>query len=118
MSLQQKLERMKSINVSDDYKQALDDVIDILDQEEKCYCNAWGMPRIRPELKEFMLACEAELKRHDAIKGDSWKNMSLRELEGLFNEHYAEWLNTLEGDYLAEGYIDIANLAMMLWHRG
>jgi hypothetical protein len=111
MSLQQKLEKLKHIKFSEDYKQAIDDIIAILDNEEKCYWSQWNMPRIRPELKEFMLACEAELKRHDVEKGDSWKTMPVEELIDLFAKLTNEYCHK------ADDYIDIANGAMMVWYR-
>ncbi len=125
MSLQQRLEKMKkNYRISDPedkligYNQAIDDVILTLDQEENNYCQEWNMPKIRPELKEFMLACEAELKRHDTEKGDSWKEMELPSLITLFSVAMANWYDKpIKSQENNDQLIDIANFAMMLWYR-
>lgn len=68
---------------------------------------------IRPELLEFMLECESVLRKHDLIKGDSWKTMTLNDLYYLLATQIQEWQNTCDPKEL----INITNVTMMLWNR-
>ena len=64
------------------------------------------MNNIRKEVMEFAEAMEKELRRHDKKKGESWKKLSLFEIEKRI----------LRTSYTAcnEGQdIDIANYCMM-----
>lgn len=74
------------------------------------------MVLVRREIKAFAFQMEMEMRRHDPKKGDSWKTMNLGELRTLFSKSHRNWLWSLT-DNERHQLIDIANLAMMLWHR-
>ena len=76
---------------------------------------------LRPEVREFADEMERELRRHDPKKGDSWKSMDYVTLyDGLVSvidklddlEHGIETHKQERSEL-----VDLANLAMMLWHR-
>jgi len=72
---------------------------------------------MRPEIEQFAEEMEKVMLRHDAEKGDSWKELPIEHLEAGLNNEVDE-LN-LSSDYWGEMQecIDIANYAMMLFHR-
>lgn len=74
---------------------------------------------IRPEIMAFAEAMEAMMARHDEKKGDSWKTMSEEDLIDLMGEHVENWWNDYEygSDIPPDDYVDIANIAMMIWHK-
>jgi len=77
----------------------------------------------RREIQEFAEAMEEVMQKHDAEKGDSWKSMPLHTLEHLLLSEVREWnasrLRHIDGENhpKEKEVIDIANIAMMLWHR-
>ena len=75
----------------------------------KCYID----DEPRPEILEFAKAMEATMKKHDARKGNTWKAMSLKELDQLFNNEIEE--ATINGD--RSEWVDVANFCMMIWNR-
>jgi len=72
---------------------------------------------MRKEIKEFAEVMEKEMQRHDPKKGDSWKSMPIEGLKDILEGAIEDY--RYAGDYWEEmeELIDIANLAMMLWHR-
>lgn len=75
---------------------------------------------LRKDVRIFAEEMEYELRRHDPKKGDSWKDMSPFELIFLLDKEYLE----LDREWIAgdkkrmrEELIDLANIAMMVWHR-
>jgi len=76
-------------------------------------------PKPRTEILTFADAMEAEMSRHDAEKGDSWKECDINELSDGMGEAVEQWWNNYEYGYEqdADHYLDIANFCMMLWHR-
>lgn len=80
---------------------------------------------IRPDVLKFAYAMEMTLRKHDAKKGDSWKSCEISFLEQKLDEEYKEYVNESAKFYhwepvsetAAFELIDIANMAMMLWHR-
>jgi hypothetical protein len=79
-----------------------------------------GPPILREEIKDFADAMELVLRKHDKEKGDSWKDMSPFDLLYILEKEYleldGEWV---EGDKerMRAELIDVANIAMMIWHR-
>ena len=72
----------------------------------------------RSEILAFADAMEVEMARHDAEKGDSWKEMDLPSLITLFSKAMAEWYDyKINSEDNINQLIDIANLAMMLRWR-
>lgn len=78
------------------------------------------MPIIyRFELREFADEMERELRKHDPKKGDSWRTMG----EVVLYEQLVDVFEKLENlDHKnprqeRSELVDLANLAMMLWHR-
>jgi hypothetical protein len=107
-----------------------------IEQATKKFNEAWVLENnleclntqnIRPEIMEFAIAMEAEMARHDAEKGDSWKFVF------MLADYYADKLGLLLGclekikesqtetefneEILAHEAIDIANYCMMIWHK-
>ena len=73
--------------------------------------------KMRAEIQEFAEAMEKEMQRHDPEKGDSWKSMPIKDLEEILDGVIEDY--RYAGDYWEgmEELIDVANIAMMLWHR-
>lgn len=69
---------------------------------------------IRPEILFFAKQMEKVMKRHDAVKGDSWKCMSDKELLDKLEEEYHE----AEGGIFAKEYLDVGLVCMMLFWNG
>ena len=72
---------------------------------------------MRPEVEQFAEEMEEVMQKHDAEKGDSWKSMPIKDLEEILEGVIEDY--RYAGDYWEEmeELIDIANVAMMLWHR-
>jgi len=74
---------------------------------------------IRPEILAFADAMEAEMAKHDAKKGDSWKEMGFPDLcqmmFRLASDMYVREIKNLHDD--PHDFIDLANYAMMLHWR-
>ena len=68
---------------------------------------------IRKEILEFAEQMEMVMQENDGDKGDSWKNLSIDFLDEKIDEEFYEWFESGDKAEL----IDIANVAMMLWHR-
>lgn len=91
-----------------------------------CKCIGYGLPEDpEPEPRYTMslprpvvffareMACV--LASHTPEKGDSWKTMPLGDLHRLLNKCFHDyWYNE---PVEQKDYVDIANVAMMLWHR-
>jgi len=60
---------------------------------------------MREELKEFANEMEKLLKKHDDIKGDSWKTCSFRYLQDKLDEEYDEVLRTGKIRLILPAYI-------------
>lgn len=70
---------------------------------------------IRPIIIEFALQMEKVMKKHDPVKGESYKKMTPRELlDGLYRE-VDELSNAHEVDGVMHECVDIANFAMLLY---
>jgi len=69
--------------------------------------------RIRPEILEFAKEMERIMAKHDNGKGDSWKQMPIKQLDDKFNEEIEE--ASIEGD--RQEWVDVANVCMMIWKR-
>ena len=89
------------------YRQGIDDAIETIKET------------IRPEILAFAEAMELEMSRHDAEKGDSWKDCEIDDLEDGMGEAVEQWWNNYEYGYEqdVEHYLDIANFCMMLHWR-
>jgi len=74
------------------------------------------MVLLRDEVRKFADEMEKELRRHDPEKGDSWKELDIVRLDGLLAKAYLCWGYGPEKNRRDE-LIDLANIAMMLWHR-
>jgi len=86
------------------------------DDEEFAPPDTSGIPR--REIFQFAHAMEAEMARHDAEKGDSWKECAIDVIQGLLSDNFEDWADAIEGSMISNAkLIDIANLAMMLWWR-
>lgn len=73
----------------------------------------------RTEILAFAGGMEAEMSRHDAEKGDSWKDCELDDLHDGMGEAVEQWWNNYEYGYEqdADHYLDIANFCMKLWNK-
>jgi hypothetical protein len=69
---------------------------------------------VRSEIMDFARNMERVMGKHDSIKGDSWKTMSMDELLYLLSEEVEELASNPDSH---EEFIDIANFCMMLWNR-
>lgn len=72
---------------------------------------------MRPDILQFGLEMESQMKANDEVKGDSWKTMSNARLLELLNNSRKklEMANTpKEG---RKHVVNIANYSMMLWHN-
>jgi len=69
---------------------------------------------MKKEIKEFAEEMERILKKHDFIKGDSWKMMSHKQLQELMLKEVEE---SKEDDAKLGEWIDIANICMMIWYN-
>lgn len=78
---------------------------------------------IRPEIMEFAEAMELTMRKHDAKKGDSWKDCTIsflgRKLQEEYNETEHEFYNLLfsSSNNLKSESVDLANVCMMIWNR-
>ncbi len=68
---------------------------------------------MRKEIKEFAEMMENTMKKHDAIKGESWKSMGEPELLLFLQEELKEYYKSGDEDEL----VDVANFCMMLWQK-
>ncbi|AAM05781.1 hypothetical protein [Methanosarcina acetivorans] len=79
---------------------------------------------LRPELRAFVMEMERTLRKHDPIKGDSYKTIDPIILDSLLNSEYDEYILesppyeefTITSEMKKE-LLDLANAAMMLWSR-
>lgn len=75
----------------------------------------------RKQILDFVDWMEYVMQKHDAVKGDSWKTLDLDILEEKLFEEAAEFLELSQ--FTGSNYekmmecVDIANVAMMLFHR-
>lgn len=77
-------------------------------------------PYIRPEVAAFAEMMESALCDHDGEKGDSWKIETMEYLWGLLENKFADVdVLVCPADNATDqgNLIDLANYAMMLWHR-
>ena len=73
---------------------------------------------IRPEVVAFAEMMESVLSDHDGDKGDSWKDIDIDVLWPQFHEKYDDLSCFCCNDQDdQDNLIDLANYAMMLWHR-
>lgn len=130
MGIIEKLERLKAVVGDEVYSQAIDDVITTLNQEAEVLVGEVREAKAivtdlqkalpRPEIMAFAEAMEKEMQRHDAEKGDSWRQL---EVEKLFRKiaAHAIWMKKAidDSDNLIwdECAISIANYAMMIWNK-
>jgi predicted house-cleaning noncanonical NTP pyrophosphatase (MazG superfamily) len=66
---------------------------------------------MRDEIKEFTEEMERIMSKHDEKKGDSWKVMTIYQLENKLEEEYIEYMGK------EDELVDLANICMMLYHR-
>ena len=66
---------------------------------------------IRKEIRNFSQAMERVMRKHDKIKGDSWKSMSHLELQKLLLKEVNE---TKDEFAKLQEWIDVANICMMI----
>lgn len=108
------LDEFKELTVEElsGYRDAIRDVLKLIESHQQ------ELDAISPELKEFVLEMESELKRHDREKGDSWKSMPMSELVDIFYTSMCKlkYVDVVDGKECNQ-LIDIANLAMMVWYR-
>lgn len=71
--------------------------------------------KIRPEIAEFAQDMELVMRKHDKLKMDTWKTMHVDYLKLKLQEEYAEATISENKEHLE--YVDMANVAMMLYHR-
>jgi hypothetical protein len=74
---------------------------------------------LRPEVREFADEMERELRKHDLKKGDSWKTMDEVVLSYMLTDVWDKLddLDHENPEQECSELIDLANIAMMLWHR-
>lgn len=68
---------------------------------------------MRKEIEDFANEMEQVMKRHDELKGSSWKTCDLEFLEQKRAEEHREYNSTGNPREL----VDEANILMMLWNR-
>ena len=72
---------------------------------------------LRPEVFGIAIEMEQKLSKKDDEKGDSWKEMSIEELQVLLDKETQEY-NEADNDYAkAKKMIDRLNIAMMMFWR-
>ena len=70
---------------------------------------------VRPELYDFVIAMEKKLQEREEKYGESWKHMSIVDLEDKLQEEINEFDEAIDS---WPELVDIANVCMMLWNRG
>lgn len=77
------------------------------------------MVEVRESIQKFAECMEKKMRRMDSEKGDSWKDMSIEQLEFVLDEEEWEYLKAREGidGNPMEELIDRANVEMMLFHK-
>lgn len=70
---------------------------------------------VREEIKEFAIAMEEIMRKHDSEKGSSWKNLPVEYLLLKLQEEYGEASVDVAKNPLE--LVDLANVSMMLYHR-
>jgi len=68
---------------------------------------------IRPDILSFAKKMELVMKRHDFVKGDSWKDIDEEYLWRKLKEEFDEAM----ASRFSEELIDLANVCMMLYYR-
>ena len=71
----------------------------------------------RPEIHRFAEAMQVTLDKHQEEKGDSWKKMSFLELKKILHQQITKNIHTAKQGENIKGFVDVANLCMMLWYR-
>lgn len=82
---------------------------------------------IRPEIMEFAEALEFTMRKHDAMKVNSWKTCDIyflmEKLKEEFDEADCAFDNLVHHDFnygkerLSSELIDLSNVCMMIWNR-
>jgi len=78
---------------------------------------------IRPEIMAFAEAMESTMRKHDGIKGDTWKTCDISFLCVKLQEEYTETWTEMDNflfrssNCLKEELVDLGNVCMMLWNR-
>lgn len=67
---------------------------------------------IRDEIMFFAQAMEEIMRKHDALKRDSWKDMTHEELQKLF---LVEVKETQDENAMSKEWVDVANFCMMIY---
>jgi len=68
---------------------------------------------IRPNILSFAKKMELVMKRHDLVKGDSWKDLDEEYLWDKLQEEFDE----VVASRFSKELIDLANICMVLYHR-
>jgi len=71
----------------------------------------------RPELLEFAREMSRTYEKHYPQKGDSWKSVPIDDLHRLLHKVIHDYWYDDDEPCDRKDFIDIANVAMMLWHR-
>jgi len=73
------------------------------------------MMAVRSELQQFIMAMEKKLRKHDADKGESWKdkNWSMKEIRMRIHDEFIEYYDSRNQDEL----VDVANFVFFLWYH-
>ena len=72
---------------------------------------------LRPEVKEFAEQIEFNLRKHDPIKGDSYKEMDLGELNELMQKEYYEVLDADTPSKAIEELVDLGSIVNLCYYR-
>lgn len=75
---------------------------------------------VRPEIRKYARRMEVELRKHDGIDGENWKNMNKTELLKYLIDEVAtvtEAIAEFNKDKIVKELIDIGNFAMFIYNK-
>lgn len=72
---------------------------------------------MRPEILQFGLEMESQMKANEKEKGDSWKEMHNRELLKLLNESHKRLVMANTKKEGRKHAVNVANYSMMIWQN-
>jgi hypothetical protein len=71
--------------------------------------------KMRQEIREFAEEMERIMLKHDHRKGDTWKSSNMGDF--LIDKFHEEFKESVEIGADPSEFVDVANIAMMLWWR-
>lgn len=87
----------------------------LLDEIATCLEGLGGVVKLRPDVLAFACLMETKLRKHDAKRGQSWKQDDVRDLFDRLTDEAKELRRALNGrGDVVDECVDVANFAMMV----